>query len=633
MKRKILAVFLLLFSTLLGGFVGATKVASLYSYHPQLGSPLIELFGWKLYPFWALFSWQYSLPEEVIRSGLLWCMGGASVGALMAFALLIGTVKKFATNIFGDAAWAKLDDITELKLLAGRGFFLGKLKDGRYLRYEGPHHASVIAPTRSGKGAGIVIPALCTHRGSAIVYDIKEENFQRTAHCRSAFSDIIYFNPCSVESAHFNPLFSIRKGIHEVKDAQNLANIIVEPDRPGQIDHWVRTGNSLLTAAILHVLYAGDPAEKNLAGVANLLSRPEMGLVETLQEMLETKHIKDAFGNPLHPHPSIVAAVRDVLNKSSDDRSSVVSTVMGYLSIYRDPLLANCTRDSDFTVEDLMLASRPKTLYLVVSANDIDRVKPVTRILLNLICRRLCEPVEQDSIEKRHKLLLALDEFPTLGRMEFFETALAYIAGFGMRALLVSQSLNQLKLAYGERSSILDNTHVRVFYTPNTIETAEYISRTLGDSTISYKTGSESGQIGSPFFTGKSESVHITRRPLLTPREVMELPSDEAIVFVGGAKPIRCYQSAYYKDEKFLALTHSKLEIKRLNQKPFMSEWEQLDPDTPLNTASQGLTIEQSTYDPLDTISPSEDSDEFDSEDLYPVALTDDQEEDLDDVV
>lgn len=596
MKRKLIAVFMLIGVTLIGATIGATKVAEVYGYNPQLGVP-IEIFSLKVYPFWYLPTWQHLLPERIIALSLRWTFGGALLGLLFAMGTMLGVPQKVSKNIFGDAAWATLKDIIKLGLLDGKGIFLGKLKDGRYLRYDGQHHTSVIAPTRSGKGAGIVVPALCTHRGSAVVYDIKEENFQKTAKRRSEISDIIYFNPCSVESAHFNPLFSIRKGINEVKDAQNLANIIVEPDRPGQVDHWVRTGNSLLTAAILHVLYAGDPSEKNLAGVANLLSRPEMGLVETLQDMMETKHIKDEFGNPLHPHPSIVAAVRDVLNKSADDRSSVVSTVMGYLSIYRDPLLANCTRDSDFAIEDLMMAERPKTLYLVVSANDIERIKPVTRIILNLICRRLCEPVEQSTIEKRHKLLLALDEFPTLGRMDFFENALAYIAGFGMRALLVSQSMNQLKMAYGERSSLLDNTHVRVFYTPNTIETAEYISRTLGDTTVEYKTQSASGQKGSPFFSGKSESGHISRSPLLTPRQVMELPANEAIVFVGGAKPIRCLQSAYYQDEKFLEMTSTQLEVKREDSKLYTSEWEKedLSPNEP--EEAFGLTVERDSDD------------------------------------
>lgn len=567
-RRRVLAVFTLLTFTLVSSVIGASYIASIYYYSPYLGRPFLELFGYKLYSLFSLLEWQNLLPESVIREGLLITFGGSLLGLLLAMLISYEKVKKDIKGIFGNAGWASNKDIHGLGLLSGKGIFVGMLNDGRYLRNQGPHHVSVIAPTRSGKGAGIVIPTLCTHEGSAIVFDIKAENYQRTSATRSTFSDVYCFNPGSLDSACFNPLFSIRKGINEVKDAQNLANIIIEPDRPGHIDHWIRTGNSLLTALILHVLYAEPVEKRNLAGVAGILSQSELDVIENLMEIGSFNHIKDENGKPSHPHPAIRSAIRDLLNKSQDDRSSVISTVMGYLSIYRDPLLANCTKKSDFKIEDLMLSDKPKTLYIVVAPSDIDRVRPITRILLNLICRRLCEPTDIESLNKRHELLLVLDEFPSLGRMEFFESALAFIAGFGIRALLVSQSLNQLKLVYGERSSILDNTHVQVFYTPNTVETAEFISRTLGDMTVDYYTRGESGSKGSPFFSNKNQSNHISRRALMTPREIMEFSQDDAILFIGNSKPIRCKKSLYFKDRNFLRMTN----IMKQPDKPIENE-------------------------------------------------------------
>jgi type IV secretion system protein VirD4 len=153
--------------------------------------------------------------------------------------------------------------------------------------------------------------------------------------------------------------------------------MIIEPDRPGVHDHWIRTGNSLLTAAILHIMYTAPPEEKNLRGVAALLSRPEKGLTETLQEMLETQHIRDEQGVPIAPHPGVVAAVRDVLNKSGDDKSSVVSTVMGYLGIYRDPLLANATSASDFSIDDeyaqLQIKQELKDAWIYFENRQLER--------------------------------------------------------------------------------------------------------------------------------------------------------------------------------------------------------------------------------------------------------------------
>ena len=194
---------------------------------------------------------------------------------------------------------------------------------------------------------------------------------------------------------------------------------------------------------------------------------------------------------------------------------------------------------------------------MVIPAGDIERLKPVIRIVVNLICRRLTEAAvtgARRDQEHRHKLLLMLDEFTKLGRLEFFESALGFLAGYGIKGMLVTQSLNEIRHVYGERTSLLDNTNVRVFYRPETLETAEYISKTLGQSTVMYQTRGESGAKGMPFNTSKNESLHIGSRPLLTAREVMELPDDEALVLIGGGKPIRAKKVAYYKDGALLPL-------------------------------------------------------------------------------
>ena len=578
---KLVAIGSLLALGGIGVMVGVHVAAYRLGFHPSLGEPLFSPFGFHIYSPLKLFYWRKLLgpSSSPMKSAYLYSFlgigGGIGVGLIARYNIdkLSST---FTSNVFGDAAFAKLSEIKKMNLIGkARGVFLGKTSHGQYLRHDGPEHYAVIAPTRSGKGTGIVVPTLLTWRGSTVVYDLKEENYQRTAGQRSTFSDILYFNPNTLHTTRFNPLLEIRQGIFEVRDAQNLANMIIEPDRPGVQDHWVRTGNSLLTAAILHVMYAAPKGEKNLAGVVGLLSRPEKNLTDTLQEMLETKHLRDEFGRPSRAHPGVVAAARDVLNKSPDDKSSVVSTVMGYLGVYRDPLLANATRDSDFTIHDLVNAERPKSLYMVIPAGDIDRLRPIIRIMVNLICRRLTEQAVTGSRdqEHKHKMLLMLDEFPQLGRLEFFESALGFMAGYGLKTMLVAQSLSQLKQVYGDRSSLLDNTHVRVFYRPETIETAEYISKTLGQSTVQYKTQGESGKKGSPFFANVNESLHFSQRPLLTPREVMELPDDEAFVLVGGGKPVRAKKIRYFDDGSFVPLLKPPPLIRAEDNKGIKSVW------------------------------------------------------------
>ncbi len=550
-KRRVCSacIFALL---VLSGLSAATQwYAAQYNYAPELGTPLSSAFGVSIYRPWDFLAWSRQFADQttstraysfVLLSGLLGLISIAGISAL-------GAEKGHGDNVFGDASWALPVDIKKLGLLKGEGVFLGQMSDGRYLRHNGPEHCAVIAPTRSGKGAGIVIPTLLSWKESAIIYDLKEENYAKTSARRAQFSDVIYFNPKSVKSAHFNPLLEVREGINEVRDVQNIANMIIEPEIAGASDHWVRTGNSLLVAAILHVLYTASNGEKNLAGVTSFLSRATETLDNTLQQMLDTNHIRGPSGRPHHPHPHIQEAVRDVLNKSPDDRSSVHSTVMGYLSLYRDPLLADCTRDSDFCITDLVSAERPKSLYLVIPPADILRLRPIIRLIINQICRRLTEELPSErAIQRRHRLLLMLDEFPALGRLEFFESALGFIAGYGLKAMLICQSINQLKQAYGDRNSLFDNTHIKVFFTPSTPETAEYISRSLGTSTVKYRTEGESGQKGSPFFSGKSASMQIGQRPLMTVREVLDMPPSKELLLIGGARPIKCDRVTYYDD-------------------------------------------------------------------------------------
>ena len=578
---KFLSVIIFLGCSAIGCMIASYLVAAYYGFSSELGTPLVTIGDWRFYSPFSIFRWQEFFSEErplariVYAWMICWILVGLSLSFILNLAVFEKTSKQ-AQNIFGDATFAKRSDLLDLKLIGkGNGIFLGKTDRGEYIRHDAPGHYAVIAPTRSGKGTGIVIPTLLTWPGSCVIYDLKEENFQRTAGRRSMFSDILYFNPNSINSAHFNPLFEIRTGLYEVRDAQNIANMIIEPDRPGVYDHWVRTGNSLLTAAILHVLYTASVEEKNLAGVAALLSRPDKTLTETLHEMLATKHIRDKDGKPCRPHTGVVAAARDVLNKSADDRSSVVSTVMGYLSVYRDPLLANCTKDSDFTIDELVNSKRPKSLYLVIPASDIERLRPIIRTIVNLICRKLTEqPVKgSKNQEHQHKLLLMLDEFLKLGRLEVFESSLGFLAGYGITAMLVMQSLSETWQVYGQRTSLLDNTGVKVFFRPETLETAEYLSKAVGTTTIEYKTKGESGKKGSPFFSSTNESLHFASRQLLTPREILDLPHDESLLFVGGAKPIKAKKIVYFDDKNFIALLKAPPEAKKENCPAYNSPW------------------------------------------------------------
>ncbi|WP_153605640.1 IncP-type conjugal transfer protein TraG, partial [Pseudomonas aeruginosa] len=355
----------------------------------------------------------------------------------------------------------------------------------------------------------------------------------------------LLFNPTDRQSAAYNPLLEVRRGAHEVRDVQNIADILVDPE--GALEkrnHWEKTSHALLVGAILHVLYAGE--DKTLRGVANFLSDPACPFELTLHRMMTTKHLGDA------PHPVVASAAREVLNKSDNERSGVLSTAMSFLGLYRDPTVAEVTSRCDWRIADLISAEHPVSLYLVVPPSDISRTKPLIRLILNQIGRRLTESLDgSDGIARRHKLLLMLDEFPALGRLDFFESALAFMAGYGIRSFLIAQSLNQIDKAYGQNHSILDNCHVRVTFATNDERTAKRISETLGTATELRAQRNYAGHRLAPWLGHLMVSRQETARPLLTPGEVMQLPPEDAVVMVSSVAPIRAKKLRYYVDANF----------------------------------------------------------------------------------
>jgi type IV secretion system protein VirD4 len=420
---------------------------------------------------------------------------------------------------------------------------------GRYLRHDGPEHVMAFAPTRSGKGVGLVVPTLLSWTGSAVIHDIKGENWDVTAGWRARFGHALLFNPTDRRSARYNPLLEVRRGEHEVRDVQNIADILVDPE--GALErrnHWEKTSHSLLVGAILHVLYAEE--EKTLARVATFLSDPSRSFFATLEQMMATNHL----GGPdaAKVHPVVASAARELLNKSENERSGVLSTAMSFLGLYRDPTVAEVTASSDWRIADLVDGAHPLSLYLVVPPSDISRTKPLIRLILNQIGRRLTEKLDGNRAGgRRHAILMMLDEFPALGRLDFFETSLAFMAGYGVRAFLIAQSLNQIEKAYGEHNSILDNCHVRVAFATNDERTARRISDTLGVATEQRAMRNYAGHRLAPWLAHVMVSRQETARPLLTQGEVMQLAPQDELVMVSGMAPIRANKLRYFEDRHF----------------------------------------------------------------------------------
>jgi type IV secretion system protein VirD4 len=502
---------------------------------------------------------------------------------IAAVAFTRGDTFGMRADLYGSAHWATSHDLRQAGLLPRRnlrdrfshylrsagspsslnhkaGIYLARWKGSSrapYLRDTGSGHVLVFAPTRSGKGAGVVIPTLLTWPQSALIHDLKGENWALSAGWRKRTGHAcLKFDPSDTTgtSVKYNPLEQVRlRTEHEAEDVQNIVHMIVDPDGRGLNDHWVKTGAALLTGTLLHVLYA-EP-NKTLRGVAGVLSDPGSAMPSTIERMLTTEHDSDGSmgwrnyrGEPTHTHPIVAESMRELLNKSENERSGVFSTAMSFLSLYRDPVVAANTERSEFRISDLMNHDRPVSLYLVVPLSSGDLLRPLIRLMLNQIVRTLTTTMTyrngKAAADYKHPLLLMLDEFPALGRLEVLADALALIAGYGLRACLIAQDLNQIQATYGHDEAIASNCNTRVAFTPNRLETARLLSQMTGDTTVRHAQRTFSN-------SGISRSEPEISRPLLTTDEAMRLPEDAALVFSSGAPTAWASKLRYYTHAEF----------------------------------------------------------------------------------
>jgi type IV secretion system protein VirD4 len=314
--------------------------------------------------------------------------------------------------------------------------------------------------------------------------------------------------------------------------------------------------------------------DKTLAGVAAFLSDPKRPIETTLQAMMTTPHLGEKG-----PHPVVASTARELLNKSDNERSGVLSTAMSFLGLYRDPVVAEVTSRCDWRIADLIADPRPATLYLVVPPSDISRTKPLIRLVLNQIGRRLTEDLHAKG--RRHRILMLLDEFPALGRLDFFESALAFMAGYGIKSFLIAQSLNQIEKAYGANNSILDNCHVRVSFATNDERTAKRVSDALGTATEMRAMKNYAGHRLNPWLGHLMVSRQETARPLLTPGEVMQLPPTDEIVMIAGTPPIRAKKARYYEDRRFTERVLAPPDPAKSGRSSRSDGWSDLTPQAP----------------------------------------------------
>ncbi|MFO3582127.1 type IV secretory system conjugative DNA transfer family protein [Legionella pneumophila serogroup 1] len=565
--------------------IGTQFLAYQFHYADPLGASVAHVYApWQIF-FWAL-QYQAQYPDTFHAA-----FGLMVMSASLLLMVLVLILKHFRPNtvseyLHGSARWATMNDLKQASLIGhDEGVYVGAFEDDKgvihYLRHNGPEHVLTYAPTRSGKGVGLVIPTLLSWKHSCVITDLKGELWAMTAGWRQkhAHNKVIRFEPATLKgSARWNPLDEIRVGTEsEVGDVQNLATLVVDPDGKGLETHWQKTSQALLVGFILHAIYKlnhqGEPA--TFPNIDRMLVDPNINIADLLIEMTQYPHVEGKT------HPVISASARDMIDRPEEEAGSVLSTLKSYLALYRDPVVAHNVSASDFCIRDLMNHDQPVSLYIVTQPNDKARLQPLVRVMINMIVRLLADKMEFERVlhddgtssiqtkkTYKHRLLCMIDEFPSLGKLDILQESLAFVAGYGLKFYLICQDINQLKSrerGYGPDETITSNCHIQNAYPPNRVETAEHLSKLTGQTTIVKEHITTSGKRFSTFLSQISRTIQEISRPLLTIDECLRMPgpkkdadgriveAGDMVIYAAGFPAIYGKQPLYFKDPIFIA--------------------------------------------------------------------------------
>ena len=504
-------------------FFVASVVAWVY-----LGLPSAKFDPFKM----PAFFWYYRHDPVVLKA-----FGAGMVVGLVLTGIMLWWLLKQKPPLHGAARFAKEGEIRRAGFRADNGIVVGK-KGGEFLTFGGSEHCIVEAPTRSGKGVGIVIPNLLSWQASVVVLDVKRENWDATAGFRQKFGQAVYlFNPTDPEgrTARYNPLGYIDRTDPDqvVIELQKIATMLfVAPER----------GEPFWT----------DSARTAFVGVGAYLAVADLPFtIGSIYRLMTTGDTRGYFRKVLDDRALDLSqgcrnALADFTSGADNTFAGIVQTVTSKLSLWLNPRVDAATEESDFDLRELR--TKPMSIYLGVSPDELDRVAP----LYNLLFQQLIDLNVRDlpDSETPLQVLVILDEFARIGRAQVIASAFSYVAGYGIRLLPVIQSRSQLRAVYGEHvaNEIVANCGVEVAFTPKELRVANELSERIGY--VGQESVTKSLTIHG-ILANRSKSMSDQRRALLLPQELMQFPDGELLLLRGGIPPIHGDKIRFYADGLF----------------------------------------------------------------------------------
>jgi type IV secretion system protein VirD4 len=477
-------------------------------------------------------------------------LAGALVGAFSAYGWWRRKFGGFEPNsaVHGSAHFANADQVKSA-LGGASGLIVGRenRKGGQLLRYAGQAHLLTIAPTRSGKGVGAIIPNLLTADRSVLCVDPKGENARITAAGRARFGPVYVLDPFEISDqppAAFNPLAGLSaNGLDLAEDAALLADALVhDPPEQGGEAHWNEEAKALIAGVIMHVVCSEPDETRNLATVRDRLTSAGW----------EQRIMFDAMAKSEAAGGLVRRAANRHLGKSEREAAGVLSSAQRHTH-FLDSVRINWTMAwSDFRFADLKEGKA--TVFLVLPPERLDAYSRWLRLMVAQAIHDLARTPARPAAP----VLFLLDEFAAIGRLEPVERAFGLMAGYGLQLWPILQDMHQLWSTYGKRAgTFLSNAGLVQIFNVADVETASWVSKSIGAATMTYQTAGTSTSRGAmQMFETKSTSTstHLSRRELMTPDEIMRLDSSLEILLSHGAAPAIAAKVRYYDGPEFRGL-------------------------------------------------------------------------------
>jgi type IV secretion system protein VirD4 len=522
--------------------------------------------------YWLYFK-ALDLPQAAPYATKIKFGGALGFGLpLLAWAgLSIRLFKAKPESMHGDASFAKLSDLKKAGLLKQTpvSILIGKYR-GRYLWLGGAQHVITLSPTRSGKTTSVAIPVLLSYMQSMVVLDLKGELYKATSGWRREKHQAIFVWAPYDDAGNthrFNPMTTLA-GMNPAKRIGEIQTIaaILYPDAPGNDPFWISQSRAAFTAFASYLFETWDDKTKSLIAdktftgqLPDINTSPDFPSFERIlhfssategqstRELLQTIVKGPGFA---FVSPQTRTVFGNLVGLADDTFSSVIASVQAPLQQFLSPILAAATNATDFDIGKLR--RQPTTLYVIIPTNKLDESSKLLNIFFSTVIGNNLGKQLGEEPDLKYQMLMLMDEFTAMGRMDVWAKRISISASYGVRDLCIVQSRAQLRAAYGDHDAqnFITNHGAQIVFAPREQSDANEYSEMLGYKTVRKQHRSTSRGGGS-----NQVSVNYTeeRRALLLPQEIKELPADDELVFYEGCKPIRAKKNWFFKDKTFKA--------------------------------------------------------------------------------